>query len=191
MENKENEIIELYKNGYRPSKICATLKRSVSIEDINYIIDEYKSNNYLNKEIGNIKYNDILNLYLEKKNPVEIMLIYPELTFGEVKDIISGYYEMFSSKKPYKISFPKKLIEEDLKTKTIKEVSKEYSYPEDKIKRELNLDLTKEELFAKKMQILERDAKVLSTKKFNNKYKNIGLDKTNAKRLILEYKSKC
>ena len=44
----------------------------------------------------------------------------------------------------------------------------------------------KEELFAQKMQILERDAKVLSTKKFNNKYKNIGLDKTNAKRLILE-----
>ena len=55
----------------------------------------------------------------------------------------------------------------------------------------LTCELTKEELFAKKMQILERDAKVLSTKKFNNKYKNIGLDKTNAKRLILEYKSKC
>ena len=33
---------------------------------------------------------------------------------------------MFSAKKPYKISFPKRLIEEELKTKTIEEVSKNY-----------------------------------------------------------------
>ncbi|MGN0974100.1 MAG: hypothetical protein ACI4OT_05090 [Bacilli bacterium] len=191
MDNKENKIIKLYNEGNRPSKIRIMMGKEISVEDITAIIDNYRSNEYLTKEVSGIKYDNILNLYLSNKTPIDIMLIYPELSFGEIKDVISGYYEMFSIKKPYKIKFPKVLIEEELKTKTIEEVSKEYSYSEDKIKRELNLVLTKEELFAQKMQILERDAKVLSTKKFNNKYKNIGLDKPNAKRLILEYKSKC
>lgn len=193
-------IIENYVNKVRVSSIGKQLKflgYMISEEKIRETIENYKKEIYLSQEENDVLYRDVLDSYLkecEKDFPnvdlLNISFMFPELTYGKIMNIIDGYYKMLHEKKPKKYRFPKKLLEEELKKKTIEEVSFEYGYHSQTIKKCLGIKLTKEELFAKKMQLLEMDSKTLKERDFNKKYKNIGLDIGNAKRLIKEYKEK-
>lgn len=189
MDNEmKQKIIDLYNEGMRPYKIRLNL--NCNIEDVNSVISTYKKESYMNQQIKGIVYALIHELYMEEKTVPEILEVYPELTFGEVKGIINGYFHMLGVKKPYGIQFPKKLIIEDLKTKSVEEVSKEYDIPERVIKDRVGIPLTKEERFEKQMQTLESDVNSMRVSKFESKYSNIGLKYNTAKQLVKEYKQK-
>lgn len=200
MFNINEFIIEKYNNKSRVFSIKAELKEmgyKMNCEQIRNIIGDYKKNMYLFQEKNGVLYCDVIDSYLkecEKDFPnvdlLDVIFDYPELTYGEIKNIIDGYYEMLNQRKPKKYRFPKGVLEEELKKKTMEEVVLEYGYSSQTIKKCLGIELTKEELFAKKMQLLEMDSRTLKERDFNKKYKNIGLDIGNAKRLIKEYKEK-
>lgn len=132
----------------------------------------------------------------EEKDVLDILSIYPELTFGQVKNIIENYYHMFSMKKPRNIKFPRKLVEEHLQLHNIEETCEEFGYSKERILKKLSEekdieDMNKEELFDFKMKILERDVNrvengTFSLGKFKRKYK--GYTPQQMKPLITQYK---
>ncbi len=186
----KKKIIDLYLEGMRPYKIRLNLNGN--IDEINEVISTYKKEQYMNQEIKGIPYALIHNLYMQEKTVPEILQEYPELTFGEVKGVINGYFHMLGVKKPYGIQFPKKLIMEDLKTKSVEEVSIEYDIPERVIKDRVGIPLTEEERLEKQMKEMESDLNSMRVSKFESKYKAKGLNikYDTAKKLVREYKQK-
>ncbi len=191
-------IIDLYKEGItRPSRIKAAASLSLDQEEIYAILLEYKATEFQKQTVKDVSYKEILRKYqIEKKDVLEILSEYEDLTFKEVKEVIEGYYKMLSIKKPRKIKFPRKLIKEYLETHNIEDACILYGYDKETIERKIqetkDLDeMTKEELFAFKMKILERDVNRLENKEiswgsFQKDYP--ALTPSNAKVLIQQYK---
>ena len=190
MDTLEKLIIDLYEQGLRPSRIVKSLGYPCGIEKAKEIIDIYRKEKYLSQELNGVSYGSVQLLYLEEKSVFDILQVYPELTYGEAKNIIGDYYQMLGIKKPYSIPFPTDMIKIELKTKTLEEVSVEYDIPVRIIKDKMNISLTKEEFLEKKMQILETDVNKMKPKDFENKYKKLGLKHADVKRLVKEYKNK-
>lgn len=193
------QILELYKQGMRPFKIAAILHHSVSVEVITSVINTYKKEHYLQRTINGITYKEIIDLYgTEEKEILEIMYQYPELTFGQIKEVIEQFYHMQSIKKPRHISFPDHLVKEYLNDHSIEDTCIEFGYSKNELLKKL-FDLpqikkgTKEELFENKMKILMEDIRKVEDKKcsknqFKKKYK--GLTYKNASSLMKQYNIK-
>lgn len=186
----EKQIIELYQEGIRPSLIVKKIDCVCNVEKVKLIIDDYRKKEYLSREYKGVSNGEVHLLYLEDKSLFEIMQVYPELTYGEVNNMICGYYQMLGIKKPIKIPFPEKMLRQELKTKSLEQVSEEYDIPVRIIKDRVGIKLTKEEYFEKKMQTLETDVNTMKPKAFENKYKKYGLKHEDVKRLVKEYKDK-
>ena len=191
-------IIDLYKEGItRPSRIKCAASLSLDQEEIYAILLEYKATEFQKQTVKDVSYKEILRKYqIEKKDVLDILSEYEDLTFKDVKEVIEGYYKMLSIKKPRKIKFPRKLIKEYLETHNIEDACVLYGYDKETIERKIqetkDLDeMTKEELFAFKMKILERDVNRLENKEiswgsFQKDYPT--LTPSNAKVLIQQYK---
>lgn len=196
----KDDVLMLYQTGItRASKICSILNHNISQNEVTNILKNYKENKYLEQTVEDVPYKTILDLYRKEELDVNnILMLYPNLTFGQVKLVVEGYYAMLSLKKPRKISFPKKQIRFYLETNNIEDACTEFGYTKETIIRKLSEEkeleeMTKEELFDLKMHILNRDVMRLeenkiSKGKFNRAYPNLSLD--NAKRLIKEYNEK-
>ena len=170
MDTLEKQIIDLYHEGMRPSRIVININHSCSVEKVREVIETYKKEEYLSRELKGVPYHSVHVLYLEEKTMFDILQVYPELTYGEAKNIIGGYYQMLGVKKPYSIPFPKEMLMEEIKTKSVEDLSIEYDIPERIIKERLNIPLSKEEYFDKKMQVLATDVNTMKPKAFERKY---------------------
>lgn len=197
-EEEKVQVLKLHTQGMRPYKISAFLKHSISVEVVSFIINDFKKESYLEKQINGISYRKIINLYsCEEKELFEILYIYPELTFGQIKNIIEQFYHMQSIKKPRTIKFPKKAIEDYMKTHSIEEVCIEFGYTNKELTKRLqeakNIEnMSKEELMNYRVQILMNDIKnvedgICSKNRFKKKYK--GLNPKMAKSLVEQYRN--
>lgn len=111
------------------------------------------------------------------------MQIYPELNFGQVKIVIEQFYHMQSIQKPRKIEFPTELIKDYLNTHNVEEACEEFGYTRIKLLNKLTdatrtENMTKEELFAYKMELLSKDIEKVQNgeyklKNFKKKYKGL------------------
>lgn len=194
---ERKQVLELYTLGFtRPSKIANILFHAMTMEKIKTIITDYQKEEYKGKKINNVSYEQILNLYEEGNKVLDILQIYPELTFGQIKHVVEDYYQMLAIKKPEKIIFPRAWIRDYLKTHSIEDAVEEFGYEKKTLLKKLNEtkpieQMTKEELFQVRMRMLESDIcclenHKLSVKKFQKKYP--GLDPQKVRPLIEEYK---
>ena len=188
-DNEKEQVLNLYNEGItRPSKICCVLKHKVSADLITEILKDKKKDDYLKEQIDGVSKEHILYLYENlERNVLEILYFYPNLTFGQVKDTIEGYYNMLSIKKPRGISFPRKAIQLSLKTKSIEEVSEEYGYSVDTIYKKFaeiveKKKISKEDLLDLQMILVNRGLEEyhnqdISRNEFRMKYYNLNPDK--------------
>lgn len=196
---EKKQVLELYALGFtRPSKIANLLFHSMSVEKIKTIVTDYKKEKYQNRKTNDISYGQILNLYQEGKQVLDILQTYPELTFGQVKHVIEDYYQMLALKKPTKIEFPCVWIKDYLQTHSIEEAVEEFGYDKKSLLKKLNEgkpieQMNTEELFQVRMRMLESDMRCIdngkmSIKQFKKKYQ--GVHPNQVRPLIEEYKTK-
>ena len=193
-----DRVIELYNLGVtRGSLISCQLNHSITPEKVKEILMDYKCTTYQSQTIKGISFKQILDEYrVNEKNVLEILCLYPELSFGEIKKVIEGYYFMLCEKKPRNIPFPTNLVKEYLKNHNIAETCEEFGYEKESIIKRLSEQrriqkMSKEELFAYRMEILEKDVDGVEKgryplKKFKKKYH--GYNPSQLQPLIEEYK---
>lgn len=155
-------------------------EKNLYIRDIVQLLNSFKEiqnkkTDYLKTMIKGIEIGKIVDLYLDcdpfvyndiifgQKNVViDLMEIYPDLTFGEIKQAIEGYFQILNKEQPIKIKFPRILVERFMDKHTIKETCEEFGYTRAELRRNLAkpkkpFEMTKEEYLEYKMNILRID----------------------------------
>lgn len=181
-------------------------------EQVKQIIRENDKKEYLKKEMKGILVGEIIDLYLDcdpevynditfgRKNVVEdLMVIYPNLTFGEIKQAIEGYFVLTETKQPINIKFPRIMVESFLKSHSKKETCQEFGYTQKELDKNLKrakkpFEMSEEEYRIYKMEILKNDVQMVDNRmmtlgQFRRKhtYNGVTLTPKMVRPLIEEY----